>query len=199
MLVRAKKTLAVAETTARVGPETNHLHRQLPVMHEPYLVPTDLLLDFGSLGTDGLRVGQFLLRHRQPVRHGLCGFVELLCQDQDVLQLLLPIVRTQSTTKEQLPVGARHEKQLQGMGRGNRSSPVQGQLQNQLFPAAVPLGSSSPPGECSRKPPPPLHCFLFRSYCYLRDPLTCSACGRALGVSELLSFCSLTARHRDKS
>lgn len=33
----------------------------------PHLVPADLLLDLGSLCADGLRVGQLLLRHRQPV------------------------------------------------------------------------------------------------------------------------------------
>lgn len=78
----------------------------------PYLVPADLLLDFGSLGTDGLRVGQLLLCHRQPVGNGLRGFVELLCQDQDVLQLLLPVPGMKQNTKEQLPWNREREAAL---------------------------------------------------------------------------------------
>lgn len=39
--------------------------------------------------------------------------MELLCQHQDVLQLLLPVIGMQRITEEQLPFGGRNRRQLQ--------------------------------------------------------------------------------------
>lgn len=56
-----------------------------------HLVPCNLLLDFGRLSPNGLGIGQFLFSHRQPLRDGLWCIVELPGQNQDLLQLTLPV------------------------------------------------------------------------------------------------------------
>lgn len=56
-----------------------------------YLMLGDLLLQFGCLGADGLRVGQTLLSGSQPIRQGLQCLMELLSHHQDAVQLLVSV------------------------------------------------------------------------------------------------------------